>query len=109
MAEEKACVKIFETDQEELFFKEQDRQLIQALREKMAKQSNEQEREEHKNHCFRCGTLSLTQVRHGNILIDVCVNEGCGAVHLDPGELESIGKDTGSLKKISKTVLGIFK
>lgn len=109
MDREKTAVKIFETDQAELYFKEQDRQLIAALREKSARQVAEQKREVHKNHCFRCGTPSLAQVKYGNIIIDVCVNEGCGAVHLDPGELEAIEKDSKSLKKIRKAVLDIFK
>lgn len=109
MDKEKTMVKIYETDQEELYFKEQDRQLIVALREKSTRQAAEQKREVHKNHCFRCGTPSLAQVKYGNIIIDVCVSERCGAVHLDPGELEAIEKESKNLRKIRKAVLDIFK
>jgi Zn-finger nucleic acid-binding protein len=43
------------------------------------------------------------------VKVDVCVNEKCGAMHLDPGELEMIMKDQGGLDKIRKAVFSIFK
>jgi len=39
----------------------------------------------------------------------VCINDQCGAVHLDPGELEAILKDRDSIEKVRKAVFSIFK
>jgi hypothetical protein len=110
MADGRAKVKIqSEIGVEEAYFKEQEQKLIKELREKSAKDKNEIYCEEHKDHCFRCGTKSLIEVDRGDIKIDICVNENCGAVHLDPGELEAILKDQKSIFQIRKTVLSIFK
>ena len=110
MSEERITICIqAEVDNEELFFKEEDEKLIQSLREKAAKQEDERYRAEHKHHCFRCGTKSLVEIDRGDIKIDICVNEDCGAVHLDPGELELILKDEKAISSIRKPFLSIFR
>ena len=98
-----------DVDRGELYFKEEDEKLIQMMREKAAKAADESYREEHKNHCFRCGTKSLIELDRGDVKIDICANEGCGAVHLDPGELEEILKDAKVISTIRKSFLSLFK
>ena len=97
-----------EVDSEELFFKEEDQKLICKLREETAKKANEKYCEDHRDHCFRCGTKSLVEVDRGDIKIDICANEKCGAVHLDPGELEMILKDEQSIRAIRNSFLSLF-
>lgn len=97
-----------EVDSEELFFKDEDQKLIRALREKTAKEANEKYQEEHKYHCFRCGTKSLVEVEKGDVKIDICSNENCGAVHLDPGELDELLKDSRSIHTVRKSFIAIF-
>ena len=109
MAQEKLCVRIATGDHEDLFFKEQEQQQIRKLREKAAQEANQKYRKAHRNHCFRCGTPSLAEVTYGTVKIDVCINEDCGAVHLDPGELEAVVKEKTGLDKIRKAVCSIFK
>jgi len=96
-------------DSEEVFFQQQQADQIRKLREKSEKETAEQYREDHKYHCFRCGTDSLVEVQKGNCIIDICVNEGCGAVHLDPGELETILQDRNLIKEVKKSVFLIFR
>lgn len=98
-----------EVDRGELYFKEEDQKLIQKLREKTAKEASEKYRKEHVYHCFRCGTKSLIEIDRGDVKIDICVNDNCGAVHLDPGELEQILKDEKSIIVIRKSLLSLFK
>ncbi len=93
---------------EEAYFQEQGQKQIKELRETVANKASEKYCEEHKYHCFRCGTESLVQVDRGDIKIDICVNENCGAVHLDPGELEEILKNDKVILGIRKSVLSIF-
>ena len=110
MAEERVLVKIKSgLTTEEAHFKEQDEKLIKELREKTAAERNEKYSEEHKNHCFRCGTKSLVEVERGYVRVDICVNENCGAIHLDPGELEQILKDNRVISVIRKSVFSVFK
>jgi len=90
-----------EMGDEELYFKEQEQNQIKKLREKYC--------EEHKDHCFRCGTRSLVEVDRGDVKIDICVNKDCGAMHLDPGELEAIMKDQKSIITVSKAIFNVFK
>ena len=109
MAKNRVIVRIqSEVGHEESYFKEEDQKLIKKLREKTVKDANELYREEHMNHCFRCGTESLVEVDRGDVKIDICVNDNCGAVHLDPGELEQILKDEKSINLIRKSVLAVF-
>ena len=96
-------------DIEDAFFKEQEQKLIQKLRKKSSESGDEKYREEHRNHCFRCGTPSLVEVERGKVKIDICVNENCGAIHLDPGELKSIIKDQKALSAAIKVFLSVFK
>ena len=94
---------------EEAFFAEQDKQRLKKLREKAAEESSKKYREEHKYHCFRCGTQSLAEIDEGKVKVDVCVNENCGAIHLDPGELAEIIKDQKALAAAKKAFLSVFK
>ena len=98
-----------EMGDEELYFKEQEQNQIKNLREKSAEEANEKYCEEHKDHCFRCGTRSLVEVDRGDVKIDICVNKDCGAVHLDQGELEAIMKDRKSIITVSKAIFNVFK
>jgi hypothetical protein len=113
LQEETMSIIIQQGDHEDVFFKEQDQKIIKALREKVAKDADQKYRNEHKGHCFRCGSQSLAEIRHGDITIDVCINEGCGAVHLDPGELEAlqqaISKKQDPISKVTNAVFSIFK
>ena len=102
------CVQT-EVDQEDLHFKEEDKKLIQMLREKAAKEKDNEYREAHKHHCFRCGTESLVEIDRGDIKIDICANEDCGAIHLDPGELEQILKDEKAIITIRNSFLALFR
>ncbi len=93
---------------EEAYFIEQDQKTIKNLRKKAAQEASTKYCEEHKNHCFRCGTQSLVEVDRGDVLVDICVNENCGAIHLDPGELEKILKDERVISVIRKSVFAVF-
>ena len=103
----KVCIQA-EMSDEELFFKEEDAKLIRDLRDRNKKESDQQYRDDHSYHCFRCGTQSLVEVDRGDIKVDICANEDCGAVHLDPGELDDILKDEKAIQGIRKSFLSIF-
>lgn len=94
---------------EEAFFAERDKELIENLRKESSKAADEAYREDHKYHCFRCGTASLAEVDEGNVKIDICVNKDCGAVHLDPGELKEIINNQESLSSTRKAFFSLFK
>lgn len=98
-----------EQDSEDAYFREQDEKLIRKLRKKATEEGDRQYRETHQDHCFRCGTRSLVEVDRGDTKIDICVNDGCGAVHLDPGELDEILKDNKSIFTIRKSLFAVFK
>ena len=95
---------------EDLHFREEERKQIEKLRARAAKEANETYSKAHRNHCFRCGTQSLVEVAHKNVNIDICVNEGCGAVHLDPGEMEKILEgEKGVFRTVKKSIFSVFK
>ena len=94
---------------EDAYFAERDKKLVQELREKNAREANEKYCEEHKYHCFRCGTPSLAEIDEGSVKIDICVNENCGALHLDPGELKEIINNQQSLPSTRKAFMSLFK
>jgi hypothetical protein len=101
---------VIKASEEDLHFQEQERKKIEKLRAAAAKEANEAYSSAHKNHCFRCGTHSLAEVDHKNVKIDICVNEGCGAVHLDPGEMEKIIEgEKGIFDKVKKSVFSVFQ
>ena len=85
------------------------KQILKEFRLKAAQETTRKYCEEHKYHCFRCGAKSLAEIERGDVKIDICVNESCGAVHLDPGELEKIIKDQKSISSIRNTFLSVFK
>ena len=94
---------------ESAFFAEQDQKKLRELRKKAKDESTQKYSDEHKYHCFRCGTQSLAEIDEGKVKIDICVNENCGAVHLDPGELKKIIKDQGTLSAAKNAFLSVFK
>ena len=94
---------------EEAFFAERDQQKLRELRKKVAEEGTKKYCEEHMYHCFRCGTQSLAEIDEGNVKIDICVNENCGAIHLDPGELKEIIKDQSALSAAKNAFLSVFK
>ncbi len=103
------CIKI-KANNEDLHFRDQEKEKIENLRAMAAKETNAVYSNTHKNHCFRCGTRSLVEVEHKNVTIDICVNEGCGAVHLDPGEMEKILEgERGIFGNVRNSVLSVFK
>jgi hypothetical protein len=94
---------------EAAFFAEQDQKKLRKLREEATDKATQKYREEHKYHCFRCGTQSLAEIDEGKVKIDICVNKNCGALHLDPGELKEIIKDQGALSAAKNAFLSVFK
>ena len=94
---------------EEAFFAERDQRKLRELREKAGEEATKKYCEEHKYHCFRCGTQSLAEIDEGNVKIEICVNENCGAIHLDPGELKEIIKDQRALSAAKNAFLSVFK
>jgi len=98
-----------EMGSEEAYFKEKEQKMIKDLREKAGEEASARYSEEHKHHCFRCGTKSLVEIDRGDMKVDICVNDNCGAVHLDPGELEQILKDKKGILIIRKSLFAIFK
>ena len=98
-----------EKGSEEAFFAKRDQQRLRELREKAKEEVTKKYTEEHKYHCFRCGTQSLAEIDEGKVKIDICVNENCGAIHLDPGELKEIIKDQRALSAAKNAFLSVFK
>jgi hypothetical protein len=94
---------------EEAFFTAQDQKKLRKLRKKAADETTKKYSEEHKYHCFRCGTQSLAEIDEGKVKIDICVNKDCGALHLDPGELSEIIKDKKALSGAKEAFLSVFK
>ena len=94
---------------EEAFFAERDQRKLKELREKAAEEATKKYCEEHKYHCFRCGTQSLAEINEGDVKIEICVNKNCGAIHLDPGELKEIIKDQRVLSAARNAFLSVFK
>jgi hypothetical protein len=94
---------------EESYFAQQAQEQIKALREKSGTESTQKYMDEHKYHCFRCGTKSLVEIEKGSVSIDLCVNDGCGALHLDAGELDALLEDEGFVRKARKSLFDIFK
>ena len=94
---------------EDAYFAEQDKKKIEKLRQNAGKDADEKYRDQHKYHCFRCGTPSLAEFDEGNVKVDICVNKDCGALHLDPGELQEILDNQQSIKKTRSAFLSLFK
>ena len=110
MAQKLVSVKIQpQKGSEEAYFAQRDREILKDLREKVAHEATKKYSEEHKYHCFRCGTQSLAEIDEGDVKIDVCVNENCGAIHLDPGELKAILKNQSALKAARDAFISVFK
>ena len=94
---------------EDAFFAEQDKKLIEKLRQESDKDADQKYRDGHKYHCFRCGTQSLAEVNEGNVKVDICVNKDCGAVHLEPGEPKEVLENQQSIKSTRNAFLSLFK
>ena len=110
MARKPVSVKIHsKKGSEEAFFAEQDQKKLRELRKSATDEATKKYCEEHKYHCFRCGTKSLAEIDEGKVKVDICVNENCGAIHLDPGELKEIIKDQKALSAAKNAFLSVFK
>ena len=110
MTAKRVSVKIHpQKGSEEAFFAERDQNKLRELRKKAAGEATKKYSEEHKYHCFRCGTQSLAEIDEGNVKIDICVNKNCGAIHLDPGELKEIIRDQSRIKTEKNAFLSVFK
>ncbi|MFT4975710.1 MAG: Zn-finger nucleic acid-binding protein [Myxococcota bacterium] len=88
-------------EQEEEFFHRQDQEKLRQLREAAAEQKAEEHEAAlkalHYFHCGKCGHQMKTQVFRG---LDIEICSHCGAVLLDPGELEElVGEDKGSIAR----------
>ena len=92
-------------NKEDSFFAKKEQEQIRDLREKAAQDNSQKYQDEHKYHCFRCGTKSLVEIQKGKVSIDLCVNEKCGALHLDAGELDALFKDQSFVKMREKASL----
>ncbi|MDT8420399.1 MAG: zf-TFIIB domain-containing protein [Desulfuromonadales bacterium] len=99
----------FKVSKEDGYFAQQEQEKIKELREKAAKDNDQKYRDEHKYHCFRCGTKSLVEIQKGAVSVDICVNDKCGALHLDAGELDALFADQGFVKKARKSIFDVFK
>ena len=99
----------FKKGSEEAFFAERDQHKLRELREKAKEEATQKYSEEHKYHCFRCGTQSFAEIDEGEVKIDICVNEKCCAIHLYPGELKGIIKDQRALSAAKNAFLSVFK
>ncbi len=98
-----------QVSKEDAFFAQQEQERIKALREKAALDSDKKYREDHQYHCFRCGTKSLVEIQKGKVSVDICVNDKCGALHLDAGELDALLEDRDFVKTARKSIFDIFK
>jgi hypothetical protein len=88
-------------DPEGEFFRRQNQEKLQKLKEQAAQEQAAAEaaelKELHYLHCGKCGELMETTLFKG-IEIEIC--RSCGAVLLDPGELEElVGQDEGGVVK----------
>ncbi len=76
---------------EEEYFHREDQERIRKLKEQVEREKAESERAARKalhfGHCGKCGGKMATRV-FKSVEIDVCPD--CGAVLLDPGELEQL-------------------
>ena len=93
------------SDSEAEYFARLDREKKASLAEQVAAEKAQAEKEEHaKLHFMRCGKCGGELAPHPfrGVTIDVC--GGCGAVLLDPGELETLaGKDdSGALASLAR-------
>jgi Zn-finger nucleic acid-binding protein len=92
------------TSPEEDYFKRQELQKLASMRAEKADQNTAQallqRKELHYNRCGRCGDNMQPKAFQG-VEIDLCPS--CGAVLLDPGELETLaGEDkSGMLDSIA--------
>lgn len=92
-------------DQEEDYFARLEREKTERLKDKLDAEASSQAAAErkalHSGHCGRCGGDLKVQLFKG-VEIDICGD--CGAVLLDPGELEQLaGKDgSGMLSTIGE-------
>lgn len=109
MANPSKPITVVTLDSEEAYFRKREEEKIRSLRERSQQEEGASYAEEHRNHCFRCGTPTLVEVDQGKVKIDLCVNEGCGAVHLGPGELDALVSDQAVVQRIRKAVFACFK
>jgi hypothetical protein len=95
-------------DQEEEFFHRQDQEKLRRLREMEEMRTAAEEEGDlkalHHFRCGKCGQKMSSQTFRG-IEVEIC--PGCGAVLLDPGELEKLtGEDKGG---VARTIADFFR
>ncbi|MEO8030210.1 MAG: zf-TFIIB domain-containing protein [Gemmatimonadota bacterium] len=72
---------------EEIYFKEREQELIQATREQLTAQATAAERASHRGKCPRCGD-SLTPEQFHGIQVDRCPT--CHGIWLDADEIDAV-------------------
>lgn len=90
-----------ERDLEEEYFAKREREKLAALKadldQEAASRAVEERRELHYHRCGKCGDAMVTKGYRG-VEIEVCPT--CGAVLLDPGELQQLaGEDRSGVLK----------
>ncbi|MBE0576537.1 MAG: zf-TFIIB domain-containing protein [Desulfuromonadales bacterium] len=51
----------------------------------------------------------MVEIQKGDVSVDICVNEKCGALHLDAGELDVLFANQAFVKKARKSIFDLFK
>ncbi len=78
-----------EKQQEEMYFREQERKLLEKLRAKADQERKQREREQGKQahwmKCPKCGH-DMRETQIGDVKVERCAK--CGGLYLDAGELE---------------------
>ena len=84
--------------QEETYFRQQDRRLLEKMRAKADQERKHKEREQRKQahwmKCPKCGH-DMHETHKGEVKVDRCGN--CGGIYLDAGELDillAVSKET---------------
>ena len=93
-------------EEEEYFAKvelDKKKALAEKIKEKMADEELEELKKLHWKHCANCG-FEMEPVVYKGVTVDKCFH--CGAIFLEPGELEQLaGKEGGFISG----VLSMFK
>ncbi|MEG3639165.1 hypothetical protein [Magnetococcus sp. PR-3] len=93
---------------EEIYFRKKEAEYIEELKKKALKDADKKYRKEHKQHCYRCGTQSLVEAHKGKATVFLCVNEGCGAIHMERAALKAIVKDAKAKHSAIKSFIKRF-
>ena len=92
---------------EDEYFAKQDAELIKAMRAKLDKEREQNERKAHFMKCPKCGA-DMKEEDHGPVKVDICPD--CHGMFLDAGEMELLMKAQGaSGSKLFTNLLGFFE